>query len=183
MKKSKNEPIVLTANVFLSKLLALEMSGRGLPAVERLRDGDVKLLAVGKGVNGYAGFIVAYVWSAADRRWRKLGLRAGAAVEAIYHGPVERRSRATAAISVVGKLRGTTVTFTDGRYLAPKLQSGTQPAPVTTSGGTADSRSTVAAAPGFAGGATVSSPASPAPSGKSAVEPVGKKGEQLRLFD
>lgn len=182
MKKSKNEPIVLTANVFLSKLLALEMSGRELPPVERLRAGDVKLLAVGKGVNGYAGFIVAYVWSTTDKRWRKLGLRAGAAVEAIYHGPEERRLRARAAIDVVGKLRGTTVTFKDGRYLAPKSQSGTKSASVTTHGGGVYSRSTVAAAPASPTGATASSPMSPDYS-KPAVEPVGRKSEQLRLFD
>lgn len=173
MKRSANEPIVLSGRVFVSKLLAREMSWAAVP--DSLRHGDVKLLAIAKG-HGYAGFITAYVWSTADRRWRKLALRAGAAVEAIYQGPVERRTRARAAIEHVRKLGNTSVVWEDRTYKAPKLQQNTSSSGSASVAGQ-DVRSSTAAAP-----AMPNSVPGSAPLGKTAEAPAGKPGEQLRLF-
>lgn len=177
-KKPKNEPIELSGRVFTSKLLALELRGTGLPDV--LRHGDVKLLAVPKG-HGYAGFVTATVYHLDEKRWRKLALRGGAAVEAIYKGPVERVSRARAAIELVCSLRGRSAIWRDSTYWveASTSQQSAQPA-VTTTGAEQEKRTAVTAVPATPAGGANSSHVDV--QGKTAVEPVGKKGEQLCLF-
>ncbi|HEY9785566.1 MAG TPA: hypothetical protein V6D17_09215 [Candidatus Obscuribacterales bacterium] len=110
--KQANEPIVLSGRIFVDKLLAIELAQWRLP--ERVRPGDVKLLAIPKG-HGYTGFIRAYVLDA-DNTWRNMALRKEAAVSAIYHGEVERRQKAGDVVKHLRSLAGATATWGDKTY-------------------------------------------------------------------
>lgn len=188
MKKSANLPIVLSGRVFLSKLLAEEIPRLGLP--RELQNGDVKLLAIARNPKGrhYAGFIRAYVYILAEKRWSTLALRAAAASEATYNDEVERVSRARACIEHLRSLRGSTANWGDKTYLvkvkAVRPQDSTA-VPVTTHGGGRHAVSPAAASTTTAHGAGSAPGADQTSGGSSAAEPVGTKhkvGEQLTLF-
>ena len=95
-----NDPIVLSGNVYLDKLLGMEHPQNKLPDTLKLRVGDLKVIALERshlsgcrGVSGksFAGFFAASIYD--GQGWRPFFLRHAAKTDSTYDTESQRRAR------------------------------------------------------------------------------------------